>query len=165
MSGEASPAAAAGPKSVPKSSVWELDFCSRPILDERGKKVWELLVCDAERSFEYARYFPNNKINSTEVGEGRGERALGWAGLPVRAWIVWLKPGQRAPLFIFTDLLPLSCRPAAQGGAGRGAGAAGRGAAGEGALLPRPDADHHHPRPHRPRDHAPPLPPLLHTRG
>lgn len=54
-------------KSVPTAKAWELDFCSRPILDERGKKVWELLICDADRTFEYAQYFPNNKINSTEV--------------------------------------------------------------------------------------------------
>jgi hypothetical protein len=54
-------------KDVSTSEVWELDFCSRPLLDERGKKVWELLICDAERSFEYAEYFPNSKINSGEV--------------------------------------------------------------------------------------------------
>lgn len=43
---------------------WELDFCSRPILDERGKKVWELVVCDSSLSLQYTRYFPNNVINS-----------------------------------------------------------------------------------------------------
>ncbi|PRW45127.1 RNA binding [Chlorella sorokiniana] len=53
--------------SVPQSDVWELDFCSRPILDERGKKVWELVICDPERKFEYAQYYPNNKINSGEL--------------------------------------------------------------------------------------------------
>eukprot|EP00898_Chlorokybus_atmophyticus_P003540 jgi/Chlat1/4187/Chrsp27S04284 len=53
-----SPAQGAGP------SDWELDFCSRPILDARGKKVWELLICNSTRSFEYAEYFPNNRINS-----------------------------------------------------------------------------------------------------
>ena len=56
-------------KGVPSTTTWELDFCSRPIVDERGKKVWELLICDAERNFEYAQYFPNNKINSTEVSQ------------------------------------------------------------------------------------------------
>ena len=58
---------AATSKGTPTGSVWELDFCSRPLLDERGKKVWELLICDPERSFEYAEYFPNSKINSAEV--------------------------------------------------------------------------------------------------
>lgn len=54
-------------KEVPTSNTWQLDFCSRPILDERGKKVWELIICDPARQFEYAKYFPNNKINSAEV--------------------------------------------------------------------------------------------------
>eukprot|EP00882_Tetradesmus_deserticola_P006731 GHRQ01007084.1.p1 GENE.GHRQ01007084.1~~GHRQ01007084.1.p1 ORF type:complete len:356 (+),score=158.32 GHRQ01007084.1:166-1233(+) len=53
--------------SVPTSDVLELDFCSRPLLDERGKKVWELLVCSSDRSFEYSQYFPNSKINSVEL--------------------------------------------------------------------------------------------------
>jgi hypothetical protein len=63
---------------VPQAEVWELDFCSRPILDERGKKVWELIICDPQRTFEYAQYVPNNKINSTEVRgrQGRCGRAL-----------------------------------------------------------------------------------------
>lgn len=39
----------------------------RPILDERGKKVWELLICDADRTWEYSEYFPNNKINSVSL--------------------------------------------------------------------------------------------------
>lgn len=43
---------------------WELDFCSRPILDARGKKVWELVVCDKSLSLQYTKYFPNNVINS-----------------------------------------------------------------------------------------------------
>ncbi|XVE76733.1 hypothetical protein DITRI_Ditri13aG0005100 [Diplodiscus trichospermus] len=43
---------------------WELDFCSRPILDIRGKKIWELVVCDSSLSFQYTKYFPNNVINS-----------------------------------------------------------------------------------------------------
>jgi len=49
------------------SDVWELDFCSRPIFDDRRKKVWELLICDPERNFQYAEYFPNNKINSVQL--------------------------------------------------------------------------------------------------
>ena len=61
------PQEAAGVSRAPTANTWQLDFCSRPILDERGKKVWELLICDETRSFEFSRYFPNNKINSTQV--------------------------------------------------------------------------------------------------
>jgi hypothetical protein len=60
-------------REVPTSDVWQLDFCSRPILDERGKKVWELLICDPARQFEYAKYFPNNKINSAELKKALAE--------------------------------------------------------------------------------------------
>lgn len=53
------------PEIDPQSiSEWELDFCSRPILDIRGKKLWELLVCDNSLSLQYTKYFPNNVINS-----------------------------------------------------------------------------------------------------
>lgn len=46
---------------------WELDFCSRPILDIRGKKIWELVVCDSSLSLQYTKYFPNNVINSVTL--------------------------------------------------------------------------------------------------
>lgn len=53
------------PETDPQSiSEWELDFCSRPILDIRGKKIWELVVCDSSLSLQYTKYFPNNVINS-----------------------------------------------------------------------------------------------------
>ena len=50
-------------------NVWELDFCSRPLLDERGKKKWELLVCNSSRTFEHSEFLPNNKINSVVLRE------------------------------------------------------------------------------------------------
>lgn len=62
-----SPTYSPNQKGLPQSQVWELDFCSRPLLDERGKKRWELLICSPDRKFEYSAYFPNNKINSTQV--------------------------------------------------------------------------------------------------
>ncbi|XP_030552234.1 protein TAB2 homolog, chloroplastic [Rhodamnia argentea] len=58
------------PETDPESiSEWELDFCSRPILDIRGKKVWELVVCDNSLSLQYTKYFPNNVINSITLKE------------------------------------------------------------------------------------------------
>ena len=52
---------------VPTSDIWELDFSSRPILDSRGKKRWELLIISPDRSWVYSKWFPNNKINSTQA--------------------------------------------------------------------------------------------------
>eukprot|EP00252_Welwitschia_mirabilis_P014876 TRINITY_DN32932_c0_g1_i1.p1 TRINITY_DN32932_c0_g1~~TRINITY_DN32932_c0_g1_i1.p1 ORF type:complete len:394 (-),score=59.31 TRINITY_DN32932_c0_g1_i1:269-1450(-) len=56
----------ADPESI---TEWELDFCSRPIFDSRGKKIWELLVCDRRRNLEFSKFFPNNVINSITLKE------------------------------------------------------------------------------------------------
>ncbi len=57
--------------------VWELDFYSRPVLDEDGKKLWEVLICespnDIERSpeslFKYAQYCSSKSVNSLWLRE------------------------------------------------------------------------------------------------
>lgn len=54
------------------SIVWELDFYSRPILDENQKKIWEVLLCESpldtrqstEELFKYASWCPNQQVNS-----------------------------------------------------------------------------------------------------
>ena len=46
------------------SKIWELDFYSRPLLDSNNKKVWELLICDRERQFEWVRECPSSEVNS-----------------------------------------------------------------------------------------------------
>jgi len=53
-------------------SIWEVDFYSRPILDENQKKVWEVLVCESpldvstkiDSLFRYAEYCPSTQVNS-----------------------------------------------------------------------------------------------------
>lgn len=52
--------------------IWELDYYSRPILDENKKKVWEVLICQSpvevgdepELMFRYAQYCSNQQVNS-----------------------------------------------------------------------------------------------------
>lgn len=46
------------------SKIWELDFYSRPLLDANNKKVWELLICDRDRQFEWVRECPSSEVNS-----------------------------------------------------------------------------------------------------
>jgi len=56
-------------------TVWELDFYSRPILDERKKKRWEILICEGLQSvdddpaelFRYSKYVSNSQVNSEEL--------------------------------------------------------------------------------------------------
>ena len=53
-------------------TIWELDFYSRPILDENHKKIWEVLVCESpldtrtspESLFRYAQYCSSKQVNS-----------------------------------------------------------------------------------------------------
>jgi hypothetical protein len=53
--------------------IWEIDFYSRPILDEQQKKVWELLICESPQStrqspselFRYSQNCPSDRVNST----------------------------------------------------------------------------------------------------
>jgi hypothetical protein len=52
--------------------IWELDFYSRPILDEDQKKKWEVLICesptdidtDVNSLFRYSQFCSNSEVNS-----------------------------------------------------------------------------------------------------
>ncbi|MEG3437821.1 Tab2/Atab2 family RNA-binding protein [Pannus brasiliensis CCIBt3594] len=58
-------------------TIWELDFYSRPVVDEENKKRWEVLICETpteiDRSpdalFRFARYCPAKTVNSLWLGE------------------------------------------------------------------------------------------------
>jgi hypothetical protein len=53
--------------------IWELDFYSRPILDENDKRIWELLICTTDRSFTYVKQCPSHQVNSSWLGAELGE--------------------------------------------------------------------------------------------
>ncbi len=71
------------------STVWELDFYSRPILDESQKKRWEVLVCEGAQSvqdepasgFRYSQYLANTQVNSIELKKAL-ETAIAQAPTP-----------------------------------------------------------------------------------
>ena len=52
--------------------VWELDFYSRPVLDENNKKLWEVLICESptdvlrqpDSLFRYSQFCANTEVNS-----------------------------------------------------------------------------------------------------
>ncbi|TVP68526.1 MAG: DUF1092 family protein [Leptolyngbya sp. LCM1.Bin17] len=56
-------------------SVWELDFYSRPVLDENDKKLWEVLICegltdtqtDPDQLFRYSKFLSNTEVNSINL--------------------------------------------------------------------------------------------------
>ncbi|MEM6590674.1 MAG: Tab2/Atab2 family RNA-binding protein [Cyanobacteria bacterium P01_H01_bin.119] len=57
------------------TTVWELDFYSRPIFDERDKKRWEVLICEGvqsvndkpESGFRYSKFLSSTEVNSIEL--------------------------------------------------------------------------------------------------
>uniref|UniRef100_A0A7S0HR63 Uncharacterized protein n=1 Tax=Hanusia phi TaxID=3032 RepID=A0A7S0HR63_9CRYP len=50
-----------------KEEIWELDFFSRPVVIDEGKKLWELIIVNKDKSFKYIESIPNNMINSKEL--------------------------------------------------------------------------------------------------
>ncbi len=60
------------------TEVWEIDFYSRPILDEQGKKLWEVLICNTDRTFEFARYCAGSEANARWLQEALGEAIALW---------------------------------------------------------------------------------------
>jgi RNA-binding protein Tab2/Atab2 len=72
-------------------SIWELDFYSRPILDENQKKVWEVLVCESPSEtrtnvnslFRFAKYCPSTEVNSVWLRTAL-EEAISKAGATPR---------------------------------------------------------------------------------
>ncbi|HIK11194.1 MAG TPA: Tab2/Atab2 family RNA-binding protein [Oscillatoriaceae cyanobacterium M33_DOE_052] len=56
-------------------TTWELDFYSRPMVDDAGKKVWEVLICESptgiygsEKPFRFQKFCPNTEVNSVWLG-------------------------------------------------------------------------------------------------
>lgn len=59
------------------ATIWELDFYSRPLVDENNKKTWEVLLCESPSQiqqdptslFRYAQFCPNQQVNSQWLRE------------------------------------------------------------------------------------------------
>lgn len=46
-------------------SIWQADFYRRPLRDTTGQVLWELLICDSTRTFEYEALCPQSQVNVT----------------------------------------------------------------------------------------------------
>jgi hypothetical protein len=60
------------------SMTWDLDFYSRPILDDQDKKLWEVLICDSQRRFEYAQYCPGSQANARWLAGAMESAMVQW---------------------------------------------------------------------------------------
>ncbi|MBW4504338.1 MAG: Tab2/Atab2 family RNA-binding protein [Scytonema hyalinum WJT4-NPBG1] len=47
--------------------IWQADFYRRPQTEPSGQVMWELLICDATRSFEYQATCPQSQASSSWV--------------------------------------------------------------------------------------------------
>ncbi|MFB2923651.1 MULTISPECIES: Tab2/Atab2 family RNA-binding protein [Aerosakkonema] len=43
-------------------SIWQIDFYRRPLQDEVGSALWELLICDRSRSLTYSAFCPQSEV-------------------------------------------------------------------------------------------------------
>jgi len=85
-----------------KTSDWELDFYSRPIIEENGKKRWELIIAstktfDTEEIFLWNKICPANEVNSIWLTKALTEavndaKQKGWAKpSTIRFWRTSMK--------------------------------------------------------------------------
>ncbi|MDG2990295.1 Tab2/Atab2 family RNA-binding protein [Candidatus Synechococcus calcipolaris G9] len=58
--------------------IWELDFYSRPILDENQKKRWELLICDSDQTFQFAKNCSGAEANARWLETALNEAKEQW---------------------------------------------------------------------------------------
>ena len=49
--------------------IWQADFYRRPLQDEMGKQLWELLICDEAGSFEFSALCSQGSANSTWLAQ------------------------------------------------------------------------------------------------
>lgn len=66
------------------SNIWELDFYSRPLLDNNNKKIWELLICDRDRQFEWVRECPSTEVNSEWLANQLAECVASVGDTPIK---------------------------------------------------------------------------------
>ncbi|OAB62651.1 hypothetical protein AY599_20610 [Leptolyngbya valderiana BDU 20041] len=45
-------------------TVWQVDFFRRPVRDESGETLWELLACDRTSNFRFQAWCPQSQANS-----------------------------------------------------------------------------------------------------
>lgn len=64
--------------------VWQADFYRRPLQDEQGRSLWELVVCDPSDGFTAAAFCPQPEANSIWLAQQLQHMADQSSGLPGR---------------------------------------------------------------------------------
>lgn len=66
------------------TTIWQVDFYRRPLQNEAGQPLWELLVCDAARAIEFSAFCPQSDANTTWLKQQLLQVASNQSGLPDR---------------------------------------------------------------------------------
>jgi hypothetical protein len=61
--------------------IWQADFYRRPLKDEAGGQLWELLICNPTGTFRYSALCPQSEANASWV-ETQLQQAAGEASPP-----------------------------------------------------------------------------------
>ncbi|WAL61415.1 Tab2/Atab2 family RNA-binding protein [Thermocoleostomius sinensis] len=82
-------------------NLWQADFYRRPLQDEAGNPLWELVVCAADRSFTASAYCPQPEANSA------------WIAQQLQRWIETEGTPDRIQVFRpqSVSLLQAACQP------------------------------------------------------
>lgn len=60
-------------------TIWQADFYRRPLRDEQGKSLWELLLCDAQ-GWQYQAFCPQALANSSWLADQIQQAAQEYSG-------------------------------------------------------------------------------------
>ncbi len=88
---------------------WQLDFYRRPLQDEQGKPLWELLICDPLMEFSYGDFCPQAEIGAPWLRSQLQiacDRAGGWP-----RYIEIFRPQTLSLVEVACRDLPVEVRP------------------------------------------------------
>ncbi|HEY9645852.1 MAG TPA: Tab2/Atab2 family RNA-binding protein, partial [Chroococcidiopsis sp.] len=83
-------------------TTWQADFYRRPLNDETGSVLWELVVCDATGAASRYSFCPQSAADSVWLGHQLQQMANPLGGLPKRIQV--FRPQS-------VSLLTAACQP------------------------------------------------------
>jgi hypothetical protein len=88
--------------------IWQADFYRRPLQDESGQSLWELLICDPKRQVEWSAFCPQSEANAAWL-ETQLQQLVEQQGLPDRIQV--FRPQSLSLLEIASNKLGIAVEP------------------------------------------------------
>lgn len=90
-------------------TVWQADFYRRPLQDEVGQPLWELLICDPQLNFRYQAFCPQRDATAAWLA-GQIQKAIAIAPTPPQRLQVF-RPQSLSLLETASQKLSLAVEP------------------------------------------------------